>query len=186
MQSEARGIAVLRCTKCWELVVFVQYYMFLVRGRDRRGSDVFLLSISKHWPAFGSVLKDGHCSFCVLPLPAGIGRVWVWVEFSMPQPRVVVHCSHSSSGCPPVCPPLSFSQRDVKPQRQVCLFCLCQILWFWGQIRESPLSYLFVYKVSQLEVAVLAPCPQVSHFLSHSRCLVGWAGVGGLAPDVFL
>ena len=84
MQSESRGIAVLHRTKCWGMVVFVQWYVFLVRRRDRRGSDVFLLSISKHWPVFRSVLKDGHCSFCLLPLPAGIGRVWVWVEFSMP------------------------------------------------------------------------------------------------------
>lgn len=67
----------LHRTKCWEMVVFVQCYVFLVRRRDRRGSDVFLLSISKHWPVFRSVLKDGHCSFCLLPLPAGIGRVWV-------------------------------------------------------------------------------------------------------------
>ena len=37
-------------------------------------------------------------------------------------------------------------------------------------------SEFFVYKVSQLEVAVLAGCPQVSRFLSQNHLLLGWGG----------
>lgn len=50
------------------------------------------------------------------------------------------------------------------------------------QIRESHLNRLFVYKVSQLKVSVLARLPQVSCFLSQNH-FCGWGG-GGCAVSV--
>lgn len=84
MQSESRGSAVLHRTKCWEMVVLLKYYTFLVKRRDG-GEAVacFYSAFLSAGQSFSlSARTDTACTVCFQCL-LGSGKPWVCVGLSM-------------------------------------------------------------------------------------------------------
>lgn len=131
MQSESRGSAALHRTKCWEMVVLLKYYTFLVKRRDGgKAVACFYLAFLSAGQSFSlSERTDTVCTVCFQCL-LGSGKSWVCVEFSMTASSAsFVFSLVTALQCVCLCALLSLFLREMLNLSCKAACCVCVEYW---------------------------------------------------------